>query len=157
MELLAAIALIVILALIAVPNLGKYLSRAGEARCAANMRSIVAGLHGYLLDNKNVWPQGPDPDTGPAWEDFWLGTFKPYGIDERTWQCPTTASRSGPEGPQIHYLPTMFPATPGIANRWPTHPWLIEQENAHGNGTLICFPDGSVKSFDKVLAELGVR
>ena len=34
---------------------------------------------------------------------------------------------------------------------------LIEMADAHGQGPLICFPDGSVKPFAKVLAEQGVR
>ena len=54
-------------------------------------------------------------------------------------------------------MPTAFGPTPGLATRWATHPWLIERADSHGQGPLICFPDGSVKPFNKVLAEQGVR
>lgn len=57
----------------------------------------------------------------------------------------------------IHYTPTMFDDKPGTARRWPTQPWLIERADAHGNGALICFTDGSIKPFNKVLADQGLR
>ena len=105
------------------------------------------------------WPQGPGAND-PAWTAFWISTLAPYGITERTWQCPTIrghmkASDQNEIG--IHYVPTMFDPTPNIANRWTTQPWLVEIADAHGNGPLICFPDGSVKSLGKVLAEQGVQ
>jgi hypothetical protein len=59
--------------------------------------------------------------------------------------------------PQVHYIPTMFTSEPDIANRWATQPWLIERSDAHGQGPLICFPDGSVKSAGRVVAEIGGR
>lgn len=121
------------------------------------MRNITTGLHAYLQDNNRQWPQGPTPDAGPAWENFWLGVLQPYGIGPKTWQCPGVATSSDPDATCIHYVPTMFPGVPGIATRWPTQPWLIERGEGHGQGALICFPDGSIKSFDKVLAEQGVR
>ncbi len=64
---------------------------------------------------------------------------------------------SASDRPKVHYTPTMFNATPGIATRWATQPWLIERSSVHAQGALICFPDGAIKSFDKVLAEQGVR
>ncbi len=157
LDVLAVVAIIAILVLLAIPNFGNYLRKAQEARCMANMRNITVALRGYLQDHGNVWPQGPSPEAGVAWENFWLGVLRPYGITEKTWQCPTIVARSGPDTPRVHYTPTLFPPRPGVADRWPTHPWLIERGEGHGNGALICFPDGSIKSFDKVLAELGAR
>lgn len=157
LELMAVVCILAIFAVIFVPDMSRLLERAGEARCAANMRNITVALHAYLPDHGQVWPQGPTPEAGAAWEDFWLATLEPYGINSSTWKCPTIASKSGADGSRVHYTPTMFPPTPNIANRWATQPWLLERANAHGHGALICFPDGSVKSFDKVLAELGVQ
>lgn len=160
---LAAIIIVAILAIVLLPGARDWLLRAGEAGCIANMRAITVGLRGYLQDNKNVWPQGPSPNDGAAWEVYWLEVLKPYGITEKTWQCPAFNSQLAAQGvpmderPKLHYIPTMFPAEPGIADRWATQPWLIEKANAHKHGPHICFPDGSVKSFHKVLAEQGVR
>jgi prepilin-type N-terminal cleavage/methylation domain-containing protein len=157
LELLAVIAVIAILALLFTPNMSGYLRRAGEVRCVANMRSITVALRGYLADNANVWPQGPSQADEEPWEQFWVGALKAQGITASTWQCPTIRASSRGSEKLIHYAPTSFPPVPGFANRWSTHPWLIERGNAHGKGALICFPDGSTKPFDKVLAELGVR
>ena len=162
-EVIAVLLILSILLLIFLPNMQGYMQRAGEARCMANMRAITVALHCYLQDHGNVWPQGPSPENRQPWEQFWLSTLKPYDINERTWQCPTIRSSPGfratsaSDRPRVHYTPTMFNATPGIATRWATHPWLIERSSVHPHGALICFPDGSIKPFDKVLAEQGVR
>ena len=129
----------------------------------ANMRSIHLGLSTYLNDNQDVWPQGPPPTADAAWSEFWIRTLQPQGIEAKTWQCPTIAGliRTKGDSPfdaaSIHYMPTMFVPTRGIARRWPTQPWLVERMDAHGNGALLCFTDGSIKSFNKVLAEQGLR
>lgn len=156
LDLIAAMAIAAILLVLALPNVDSFLRKAQEVRCMANMRSITVGLGGYLQDHGNVWPQGPAPTAGAVWESYWLTVLQPYGIVEKTWLCPTILARLGPEAAQVHYAPTMFPPTPGIANRWATQPWLIERGPGHGQGALICFPDGSIKSFDKVLAEQGL-
>jgi len=157
LDTLAAIIIVAILVTLTVPNFDAFRRKAQEVRCMANMRNITVGLRAYLQDHGNVWPQGPPPDAGAAWENFWLGVLRPYGITDKAWQCPAIVARSEPDTPRVHYVPTLFPAVPGIADRWATHPWLIERGEGHGHGALICFPDGSIKPFDKVLAELGVR
>jgi type II secretory pathway pseudopilin PulG len=161
LELVAILAIIAILAVLAVPNFGRIIAAAQEALCASKMRSIRLAIDSYLQDNSQIWPQGPRADQ-PGWAPFWLDTLRPYGITESTWQCPairqmTRDQKLPPSLPVLHYVPTMFDATRGIAYRWPTQPWLIEAANAHGKGALICFPDGSVKPMDKVLAEQGIR
>jgi len=163
LEILAAVIIVGIVAVIFFPSAREWLLRAGEARCIANMRSITIGLHSYLHDHQNVWPQGPSLIEEAAWQAFWLEPLKPYGIAENTWQCPSfnsdLASKGVPleERPKVQYVPTTFPAEPGIATRWATQPWLIERANVHKHGPHICFPDGTVKSFSKALSELGVR
>ncbi len=161
-EVIAAILILLILAVFLVPNYQPIVTRAQGIICASHMRSIRVAMDGYLQDHKMVWPQGPAPQE-PGWAQFWISTLQPYDIAERTWQCPTIrgmiATGNAPIDPnlRLHYAPTMFDPTPNIANRWSTQPWLIEMADAHGQGPLICFPDGSVKPFAKVLAEQGVR
>lgn len=163
LEVLAVMLILLIIITLVVPNFGTWVAKAQEARCMANMRSIHLGLSTYLNDHDDIWPQGPPPDTDAAWSEFWIRTLEPQGITASTWRCPTIAGllRTQDNAPfdaaSIHYIPTMFDATPGIARRWPTQPWLIERMDAHGNGALICFTDGSIKSFHKVLAEQGLR
>jgi len=148
-----------VLVALLVPNTSRIIAAAQEAVCASHMRSIRLGLDYYMQDHNGVWPQGPPPQE-PGWNDFWVRTLEPYGMKKRTWQCPVIrswAQEAGDEAPELHYVPTMFDATPNIANRWSTQPWLIEIADAHGKGPLMAFPDGSVKSYYKVLAEQGVQ
>jgi len=161
LEIIAVLAIFAILMALAVPNFGRIMAGAQEAVCASRMRSIKTALDSYLQDHDQIWPQGPRADQ-PGWATFWLDALAPYGISESGWQCPTilqmTRAQEIPAGlPVLHYVPTLFDRTQGIAYRWATQPWLIEVANAHGRGALICFPDGSVKPFDKVLAEQGYR
>jgi type II secretory pathway pseudopilin PulG len=163
LELAAVVFIVSLLVVLAIPNLRQFMTRAGEAGCMANMRSINVGLRGYMQDHGSVWPQGPTPNEERPWEDFWLAVLRPYGINDRTWRCPTIDSSLAAGGaaredrPRVHYVPTLFSAEPGAAYKWATQPWLIERASAHDQGALICFPDGSIKSFSKVLAEHGVR
>jgi len=161
LEVVAVTAVIAILAALTVPNFGRIVAAAQEAVCASQMRSIKHALDAYLQDHDQIWPQGPRADQS-GWATFWLQELEPYGIKESGWQCPTIKQMTRdqelpPALPVLHYVPTMFDATRRIAYRWPTQPWLIEAANAHGKGALICFPDGSVKPMDKVLAEQGIR
>jgi len=159
-EVIIVLTVVMILAVLIVPQYGTFVARAQETACMANMRSIHLGLSSYLNDHGDVWPQGPLPDDGAAlvYSDFWINTLAPYGIGEKVWLCPTAVSlmKNSPQMPRIHYSPTLFDATPGIARRWATQPWLVEMGNMHGKGAHICFPDGTVKPLRKVLAEQGL-
>jgi prepilin-type N-terminal cleavage/methylation domain-containing protein len=161
LEILAVLLIIAILSVLFIPNYSRIVGAAQEAICASHMRSIRVALGSYLEDHARIWPQPPPEMEGPALQRFWLATLDPYDISENDWQCPTIRHALREEGMTgdfgLHYVPTRFDATPNIANRWATQPWLIEAANAHGKGPLICFPDGSVKSMFKVLAEQGVR
>ena len=157
LEVLAVSLIVAILIVAMAPHIGNYLERAREVRCAANMRSIITALAIYLQDHDNIWPQAPPIEEEKMWEAFWIETLRPYDITARTWQCPSLWPQTGrnPEMPQVHYVPMVFTAEPGIAYRWATQPWLIERAAGHGQGPLIGFPDGSIKSFNKILAEQG--
>lgn len=163
LEVIAVVAIVAILAIFITPNYKSWLAKASQAKCMANMRSIHVALGTHLNDNKDVWPQGPSPLEGTPWAEFWLHVLEPQGISRRTWECPAiyrmmgNPSRDQVTAESVHYMPTMFDDRPGTARRWPTQPWLVERADAHGNGALICFTDGSVKPFNKVLAELGYR
>jgi prepilin-type N-terminal cleavage/methylation domain-containing protein len=160
LEIVVVLLIITILSLLVFPNYNSIVAAAQEAMCAQNMRKIRLALGGYLEDHGMVWPQAPVEGAEQQIQQFWFATLEPYDISRKTWQCPTIRSKM--EERQLgdvpmHYAPTAFDATPNIANRWATQPWLIEVADAHGHGPLICFPDGSVKSFYKVLAEQGAR
>jgi len=156
-------AILAILVALAVPEYPKWLAKAAQAKCMANMRALHVGLGSYLGDHDDIWPQGPSPEAGAAWAGFWIRTLESVDVPRRTWECPTIHRMLGtpPREPisdnSIHYSPTMFDDKPGTAQRWPTQPWLVERADAHGHGALICFTDGSIKPFNKIMAEIGLR
>jgi len=162
-EIIFVVAIMGLLLALAVPEYPKWLAQASQAKCMANMRSLHVGLGNYLNDHGNVWPQGPSPEAGAAWATFWIRTLEQVDVPERTWECPGIRRMVGNPprdtitADSIHYSPTMFDALPGTARRWPTQPWLVERANAHGDGALLCFTDGSIKPFNKFLAEQGYR
>lgn len=159
LELVAVVLIVVALAALLIPNYDKVVAAAQQAVCASHMRTIRLGLGDYLNDHGMVWPQGPLPQE-KGWATFWIRTLEPYHVSADTWKCPTILAKlknEHPEGFDLHYSPTAFDATKNVAYKWTTQPWLIEAANAHGNGPLILFPDGSIKPFFKVLAEQGVR
>jgi type II secretory pathway pseudopilin PulG len=163
LEIIFVVAILAILAALLLPEYPKLLAKASQAKCMANLRALHVGLGVYLNDHENIWPQGPPPEAGAAWARFWIDTLEPLDVPARTWECPAIYRMLGnPPRDQItdssiHYVPTMFDDLPGTARRWPTQPWLVERADAHGNGALLCFTDGSIKPFNKVLAELGYR
>jgi prepilin-type N-terminal cleavage/methylation domain-containing protein len=131
--------------------------RAEMPRCMSNMKSLQVSLAAYVQD-KGHWPQEPAEQLNNnqnAYEDWWIATLKPYGAEESTWMCPTikrlVTNKSKDGRPIVHYTPTMFDKNPGTPYRWSTQPWLIEIGNMHGQGALICYPDGSIKPMDQVV------
>lgn len=163
LEIVFVVAIIAVLAALAIPHYPEWLAKASQAKCMANMRSLHVGLGNYLNDHGDIWPQGPPPEEGTLWAEFWIKTLEQVGIPQSTWECPSIRGKLGnpPRKPitdaSIHYSPTMFDNLPGTARRWPGQPWLVERADAHGNGALLCFTDGSIKPFSKILAEHGIR
>jgi prepilin-type N-terminal cleavage/methylation domain-containing protein len=157
LEVFVAVAIIGILLAIFLLGTDRFPVRAETAKCMANMRSLQVSLAAYLQD-KGQWPQEPVDQLGnneDAYEDWWIAELKPYGATEATWLCPTMkrlVTNKSPKGrPKVHYTPTMFDKNPATPYRWSTQPWLIEIGNMHGQGALICYPNGSIKPMDEVV------
>lgn len=163
LEIVFVVAILAVLLALAAPEFPKWLAKASQAKCMANMRSLHVGLGTYLNDHGNIWPQGPSPEKGAEWAEFWIRTLESVNVPATTWECPAirrmmgNPSRNEVTSDSIHYSPTMFDDKPGTARLWPTQPWLVERADAHGNGALLCFTDGSIKPFNKVMAEAGYR
>jgi len=159
LEIVASILVILVITAFLLPNYLQLLASAQKAVCIANMRSLHTGLSAYLQDRGDVWPQGPPMEDKVAYETFWIKTLEQQGVPAKTWKCPTISGHEASAQAagettimRMHYTPTLFDDTPGIARRWATQPWLIERADAHGQGPLLCFPDGSVQDLRRVLA-----
>ncbi len=159
LELLAVITIVIILALLLSGVLSRLPGAADRARCTQNLKNLYVGLSAYI-DTNGHWPKQPDfsPDEQEKYEDFWIETLKPYGISEDVWKCPgiTRLGKIKADGtsPRIHYSPTMFDQKPTTPRKWPTMPWVVEIGNAHGRGSLIILPDGSVHDYDTYVEQL---
>lgn len=156
LEILVAVAILMILASLIVFGYGKIRTRIEGVQCANNMRSLHSSFASYVNDNGS-WPQEP-PELAlaphDANEDWWLETMKPYGATEKVWQCPAVVRqmKETKKGrPKLHYTPTMFDGRASTPYKWKTQPWIIEINNMHGDGALVCFPDGTIKTMNDVL------
>lgn len=157
-EILVAVAILAILIAIVAKYSSGWLNRAEALHCAQNLRSLQVSFASYVQDEGH-WPQEPEElreaeSFNPS-EDWWLQEMENYGATPEVWQCPTIkrlVSDKDPDGrPKIHYTPTPFDEQAYTPYRWSTQPWLIEIGNMHGNGALICFPDGSIKAMGEVV------
>jgi len=155
LEVTVTVAIIAILAALIFTGGKGYFERAESVVCMNNMRNLIPALGAYVQD-KGQWPQEPaaisNASDDEAHEDWWITELVPYGLTEKSWQCPTIrrlVSSKSPDGrPRLHYSPTMFDANPQTPYKWAKQPWFVEIGNMHGRGAYICFPDGSIKTIN---------
>lgn len=127
-----------------------------KAQCMTNMRNLHVAFASYV-NEAGHWPQQPDDLLGndEMYDLFWTKSMYPYTQSDKVWTCPLLqkAHLQNTDGKEVkvHYLPTKFDLTKQAPYRWPGQPWLIEIANAHGQGPLILFPDGSIKSLGEIL------
>jgi type II secretory pathway pseudopilin PulG len=158
LELLAAIVIIIILAVLLVGVVSRLPGAADRVRCTQNLRSLYIGLNSYT-EEKGHWPSQPpfSRDQQATYENWWISELKPYGITESVWQCPGILRlgkiQNSGTSPKVHYSPTMFDSKPGTNKKWPNMPWLIEIASVHGHGPLLILPDGSVHDYDTFLEQ----
>lgn len=159
MELLVVIGVIAILAGILAVGVSKLRARAQRVQCMANLRSLHAGANLYLQQN-GAWPQifiianRDKPEEELA--QLWIEALEPSGVPRKTWICPTTQQSLGnpdysrPENTRLDYIPVPFDDKPTTPHEWPQMPWFIERGDAHGNGNLIIFTDGSIVASSEI-------
>lgn len=145
-ELVIVVALIAILAALVLTAYPRVFDYALKVRCMGNLRALHQAFSLYLADHES-WPQPPEGQEESAW---WISELEPFGGERKVWLCPKLQSllQSVPpsQQPPIHYLPTLFDSNPLTPRRWSSMPWLVEFADAHGDGPLILFADGSIKS-----------
>ncbi len=151
------IVIIITLASILIISFEPVRARAEATRCMANLRGLHSGFALYTQE-KGRWPQigevvSKDSELSAR---FWRSELRPY-VGNKVWECPTYVRHLGenPEeraqAPKLHYAPTQFDGLAFTPYKWPKMPWAIEVGNFHGSGSLVLFPDGSIKSMDEVL------
>ena len=166
LELLAVIALIVVLATLILAVGSNMRARAQREQCAINLRSLYLAAEAYLQQNGS-WPQiGAGDDSDSAETDYaraWIDALKPFGATQQTWICPTMQASLGnpdlsrPENIRVDYTAMQFDDKPLTPHQWPKQPWFMETGNEHGNGPLVIFTDGSISDINSVMKEAGAK
>ena len=165
LELLTVIVVIAILAAMLLPAIANMASRMDRAKCTMNLRGLHVATEFYLQDHKQ-WPQ-IDPKLANDHESdeyakLWMDTLRPYKISKEAWHCPTVQKllvgdlAPDPAKPKerIDYYPTPFDSKEITPHLWAEQPWFIERGAVHGEGNLMIFPDGSVKTLDEFMAKV---
>ena len=149
-EMLITLGVISILVVLMLPVIGKLRARAQRLQCMGNLRSLHIAAEQYLQDN-NQWPQISGAKTNPVgYAQKWIAALAPYKLTAKTWICPTVENALGnpnyatPGREACDYFPMPFDDKPLTPHQWPRQPWFVENANAHGNGQLIIFTDGSI-------------
>ncbi len=96
-ELLVVIAIIALLAGLLFPVTQTMAQRTQTIGCMNNLRQLWTGINAATNDNDNKYPAIKiDPDDDKAEEgakELWE-TLKPYGITDKTLQCPSDMKKS---------------------------------------------------------------
>ena len=169
LELLTVIVVIAILATMLLPAIANMTSRMERSKCTMNLRAVYLGAEFYLQDRKE-WPQiDPALSGRPDSDEYarrWMAALEPYKVSKESWHCPTvekamTASKDTSKEAnagtgdkkleRIDYFPTPFDSKELTPHRWSTQPWFIERGAVHGEGNLMIFPDGSIKTLDDIM------
>ena len=153
-----------ILAAMLLPAISHMASRMDRAKCTANLRGLHVGTEFYLQDHKQ-WPQiDPRLSGKPDSDEYarqWMAALEPYKLAKESWHCPTvqksmiagkTVDKNKKPLERIDYFCTTFDSKEVTPHRWAGQPWFIERGSVHGDGNLMIFPDGSVKTLGEYLS-----
>ena len=152
LELFIVIAIIGILGTLLIPVFAGLRTRAQRVQCVANLHSLYIAADLFVQRNGS-WPQiiRNTSDTGAQdYANAWIDALSPFGPTRQTWICPAiqellhNPDYSQQQDARLDYIPMSFDDKPTTPHQWPRQPWFIETANAHGNGNLLIFTDGSI-------------
>jgi prepilin-type N-terminal cleavage/methylation domain-containing protein len=163
MELMTVLVIIAILMVLILPIVGHLRQRAEVTSCTGNIKGLYVAAANYVTDAGH-WPQIDTKFFGkPEFAKAWQEVLAPYGIGRINWVCPTAQRMlnnpdlTKPENARIDYHATPFDIQPQTPYRWATQPWFIEAGDFHGEGPLIIFAGGTVKSLRQHLRDTGFK
>ena len=153
---MTVIVIIGILATMLVPVFQRLQGRAELQSCVGNLKGLYAAGTSYVQDQGH-WPQIETKDVQrPAYALAWIAAFRPYGIAEINWLCPSVQRQLrnpdylNPNHARVDYLATPFDSSPRTAYKWPTQPWFVERGDVHGEGQMVIFTNAEVKSLKEI-------
>ena len=150
-EIVVVVGILGVLMALIFPAAQRVIPKAQEVVCMSHLRTLWIAFAPCATDPEG-WPQVPkEIKIGSTQEQQWWLDYSTnhLGLTLKDWHCPVIErasknSSNGDEVPVIHYLPTLFDARQGTANRWPSMPWFSELGNVHGQGNLTVRADGTI-------------
>jgi len=142
-ELLAVIAIIVLLAALLVPAFVRSRARAHEATCQTRLRQLGMACTTYLIDNDEGWPI----EDYRREEMTWRNQLLPYVGSAELFRCPAFVPRRDPpddvllsQGYGFHALLGPYP---GMNPRWydEAKEWVYPTEADVGPARIIVVAD----------------
>jgi type II secretory pathway pseudopilin PulG len=155
MEILTATVVVSILALMGFQSYTMIMAKAERGKCENNLRNLYVAATAYVTD-QGQWPQIPVEDLeDPSYAHAWVRALQPYKIDRLNWLCPGIQKLLGNppydgDDARLDYIPAPFGDTPRAAYEWPNHPWFMERGDIHGDGNLLIFTNGNIRSLKQV-------
>ena len=161
LELATVLVIVAILAVLLLPLVGHMRGRAEVTGCIGNLKGLHVAAANYVSDAKQ-WPQIDRKLFGkPEYAKAWQEALGRYGVGTINWVCPSAQRQlNNPDltkSPRIDYHATPFDPEPQTPYKWATQPWFIEAGNFHGEGPMIIFCGGNVKSLNQHLRDTGVK
>jgi prepilin-type N-terminal cleavage/methylation domain-containing protein len=159
LELLTAVVVVAILATMVVGVVTTLRGKAESGNCASNLRNLYGGVATYMID-KEHWPQISTKNFGKTrYALDWIRALEPYGVTRKSWVCPAIQRASGhpdlykDDNVRVDYFATPFDTRQNIPWQYPRQPWFIERGAMHGEGNLLIFSNGQVKSLKETVRD----
>lgn len=163
LELVTVLLIVAILAVLLLPLFGHLRSRAEFTSCTGNLKGLYVAASNYTTAAGH-WPQISTKNVGkPEYALAWYEALKPYGIGWSNWVCPSAQRHlknpdlTDPKKARIDYHATPFDKNPTTPLKWANQPWFAENGNFHGDGPLMIFAGGEVKSLQQHLRDVGFK
>ena len=163
LELMTVFVVIAILVAMLLPAFDHLKSRAERAACMNNLKSLYVSADAYL-QSQGHWPQIPAnliQGDSKEYARLWHEALQPYGLSPKNWICPSVQRTTKnpdylkPENLRVDYIATPFDDNPIIPRKYPTHPWFAERGDVHGDGNLVVFTNGQIKSLSEIVRDSG--
>lgn len=153
LELLTVLVVISILGTMAFASYTALRDKARRSSCVNNLLNLHVAMASYLTDQEGIWPQIRTSSlTDPNYAIAWVNALRPYKLAEINWICPSCQAAIGLDYikyPRLDYLATPFGTQPRAAYQYATQPWFIERADIHGDGNMLIFANGSIKSLNQ--------
>lgn len=150
--------------ILAVMAIGTYTSLQGKAErasCVNNLRGLYAATASYV-DEQGQWPQISTKDVqNLEYAKAWIAALSRYGIGPTNWICKSVQfalhGQDYMKYPRVDYIAMPFGPGARDAYRWANQPWFVERGDMHGDGNLMIFPNGQVRSLQEFRVEMAVQ